>query len=62
MAYASSDDVQRAAGGAEKLKQLTDLQSSGEVDAVTVTEAVEEAESMIRPPRDWREFKQDSEV
>ncbi len=47
MAYASSDDVQRAAGGAEKLRQLTDLQSSGEVDAVTVTESIEEAESMI---------------
>ena len=47
MPYASSDDVQRAAGGAEKLQQLTDLKSSGEVDAVTVTEAIEEAESMI---------------
>ena len=47
MPYCTQLDVQRAAGGREKLEQLTDQSDAGTIDATAVTAAVEEAQSMI---------------
>lgn len=47
MPYAVEADVERAAGGEEKLIQLTDYELLGQVNSTRVTEAIDEAESVI---------------
>jgi phage gp36-like protein len=45
--YASIQDVERAAGGREKLEQLSDLDAGGQVDETLIADAVSDAESWI---------------
>lgn len=47
MPYCSLADVEHAAGGNEKLEQLSDLEEGGEVNAALVEEKIDEAESII---------------
>lgn len=47
MPYAATENVERAAGGREKLIQLTDLSSAGQIDAAYLADAIEEADSWI---------------
>ena len=47
MAYAVIDDVERAAGGRDKLKSLTDYDATGQVDTDVVDDAIAAADDMI---------------
>lgn len=47
MAYCVTADVQRVAGGADRLRELSDLESSGVIDAAAVTQAIEDADGWI---------------
>jgi phage gp36-like protein len=47
MAYATQTDVEGAAGGKEKLVQLTDVKGTGQVDTTSVTAAIAEAQSFV---------------
>jgi phage gp36-like protein len=45
--YCSVQDVEHAAGGNEKLEQLSDLEEGGQVDEALVEAKIDEAESII---------------
>lgn len=47
MAYATIAQVAQAAGGREKLRQLTDFEGTKELDEALVTQKVADADSMI---------------
>jgi phage gp36-like protein len=47
MAYVTQTDVERAAGGAAKLAQLTDLDADGAVDALVLSETIADASRWI---------------
>jgi phage gp36-like protein len=47
VAYSAQADVQSAAGGAVKLRQLSDWTNTGAIDATEVSNAIAEADGMI---------------
>lgn len=47
MPYCAQDDVQHAAGGLKKLKELVDWDNDGTADAVEVTAAIANADALI---------------
>ena len=47
MPYATQTDLEREAGGKQKLIQLTDLNGTGEVDTTIVSDVIAEAESLV---------------
>ncbi len=47
MAYSVQADLERAAGGSERLKALTDIEGSGQLNTAVMDEAIAEADSWI---------------
>ena len=47
MAYCTQADVQDAAGGSERLKEISDLENSGSIDSAVVTKAIAVADELI---------------
>lgn len=47
MPYCTSSDVQLAAGGADRLKELSDVETTGAINTANVTRAIDEADSWI---------------
>ncbi len=47
MAYCTEQNVQDAAGGAERLRQLSDWDSTNAIDSTKIAEKIDEAERLI---------------
>ena len=47
MAYATQADVEKAAGGAARLRQISDTSNSGSINASVVADAIDEGAALI---------------
>jgi phage gp36-like protein len=47
MAYCTQEDVQMAAGGSDRLRALSDFESTGAIDPAVVADAIAEADAAI---------------